>query len=126
MAIHRRADRHLERAAAAVPPRSWRRFAAGYPDVAAAYDALRAACAQAGSLDAATTALVKLAASVGAHASRSVHAHAKKALRCGVPAADLRHVALTALPTIGLPAALDALDWIEESIAEEDERSGGA
>ena len=30
----------------------------------------------------------------------------------------LRHIPILALPTIGLPAALDAMRWIDESIAE--------
>ena len=84
----------------------------------AAYDALREACSGAGPLDPATTALVKLAVSVGRGSERTIHAHAKKALRGGADADALRHIALIALPTIGLPAALDALRWIEDSIRE--------
>ena len=47
-----------------------------------------------------------------------MHAHAKKALRAGADPDALRQVALIALPTIGLPAALDALRWVDESIRE--------
>ena len=36
----------------------------------------------------------------------------------GVDPEALRQIALVALPTIGLPAALDALRWVDESIAE--------
>lgn len=100
------------------PPRSWTRFVAEYPDLAAAYDALSDACREAGPLDLHTVALVKLALSVGGRCQRTVHAHAKKALRAGVAPGALRHVAVLALPTIGLPAALDARGWIEESIEE--------
>jgi 4-carboxymuconolactone decarboxylase len=56
--------------------------------------------------------------SVGRGASRTVHAHAKKALRAGADPQALRQVALIALPTIGLGAALDALRWIDESVRE--------
>ena len=83
-----------------------------------AYDTLSAACRQAGPLDESTVALVKLAVSVGRGAGRTAHAHAKKALRAGVDPEALRQIALVALPTIGLPAALDALRWVDESIAE--------
>ena len=100
------------------PPRSWQRLTREYPGVVAAYDTLSTACRQAGPLDEATVALVKLAVSIGAGAERTVHAHAKKALREGVDAESLRQVALVALPTIGLPAALDALRWLDESVAE--------
>ena len=100
------------------PPRSWRQLEAQYPDVVAAYDALSEVCRQAGPLDQASVALVKLGVSIGSGAQRTVHSHAKKALRAGADLEALRQVALIALPTIGLPAALDALRWIEESIHE--------
>ena len=102
----------------AVPPRSWQRLEAQYPDVVAAYDTLSEVCRRAGPLDSATVALVKLGVSVGSGAERTVHSHAKKALRAGVDPGALRQIALLALPTIGLPAALDALRWIEDSIHE--------
>jgi alkylhydroperoxidase/carboxymuconolactone decarboxylase family protein YurZ len=99
-------------------PRSWTKFADDYPYVVAAYDALSDACRDAGPLDSLAVALVKLAISVGCGSQRTVHAHAKKALRAGADPAALRQVALAAMPTIGLPAALDALRWIDESIQE--------
>ena len=99
-------------------PRSWRQLANEFPEVVAAYDQLSDACCDAGPLDAAAVALVKLAVSVGGRAPRTVHAHAKKALRAGADPAALRQIAIVALPTIGLPAALDALRWIDESIHE--------
>jgi alkylhydroperoxidase/carboxymuconolactone decarboxylase family protein YurZ len=98
--------------------RSWVRFEERYPSVAAAYDELSTACRGAGPLDDQTVALCKLAISVGAAIDRTVHVHAKKALRAGVAPEALRQVALAAMPTIGLPRALDALRWIEESIEE--------
>ena len=103
---------------APAPPRSWQRLTEEYPDVVAAYDTLSQACRQAGSLDEATVALVKLGVSVGRGAERTVHAHAKKSLRAGADPEALRQIALVALPTIGLPAALDALRWVDESIRE--------
>lgn len=103
------------------PPRSWRRFGDRYPSVVAAYDALSEVCREAGPLDAESVALVKLAVSIGRGSQRTVHAHAKKALGRGADPDALRQVALVSLPTIGLPAALDALRWIDESIDETDD-----
>ena len=100
------------------PPRSWQRLANRYPEVVAAYDTLSDACRSAGPLDESVVALVKLAVSVGCGAERTVHAHARKALRAGADPEALRQIALVALPTIGLPAALDALRWVDESIRE--------
>lgn len=99
-------------------PRNWRRLSDQYPEVVAAYDTLSDVCRHAGPLDESMVALVKLAVSVGCGAERTVHAHAKKALRAGVDPAALRQIALVALPTVGLPAALDALRWVDESIRE--------
>jgi 4-carboxymuconolactone decarboxylase len=99
-------------------PRSWQRLSEEYSEVVAAYDVLSDVCRHAGPLDHSTVALVKLAVSVGRGAGRTVHSHAKKALRAGADPQALRQVALIALPTVGLPAALDALRWIEESIQE--------
>ena len=87
----------------------------------AAYDTLSEVCRRAGPLDESTVALVKLAVSIGCGAQRTVHSHAKKALRAGVDPEALRQVALIGLPTIGLPAALDALRWVDESICEEND-----
>jgi alkylhydroperoxidase/carboxymuconolactone decarboxylase family protein YurZ len=102
----------------AAPPRSWQRLARRYPALAEAYDALSGACRASGPLDADEVAVVKLAISVGRGSERTVHAHARKALQHGAHPDALRQVALAALPTIGLPASLDALAWIDESIAE--------
>ena len=99
-------------------PKPWQRVSERYPDVVDAYDTLREACNAAGPLDESTIALVKLAVSIGAAADRTVHMHTKKALRAGAAPDALRQIALVALPTIGLPAALDALRWIDESIQE--------
>lgn len=99
-------------------PRSWARFAGRYPSVAAAYDDLSEVCRHAGPLDELSIALAKLAVSVGASRDRTVHVHAKKALRAGAAPDAVRQIGLIALPTIGLPRTLDALGWIEESIEE--------
>ena len=103
--------------------RRWDRLAADYPDVAAAYEALRKAC-DGGPLAEDLIALVKLAVSVGARADRTMHAHTRKALRQGLRPETLRHVALVALPTIGLPAALEALKRIDQSIVEAADSTG--
>jgi 4-carboxymuconolactone decarboxylase len=100
-------------------PRAWTQLEHDYPQVVAAYNALSEVCRHSGPLDGWMVALVKLAVSIGCRSQRTVHAHAKKALRAGADPWALRQIALTALPTIGLPAALDALRWIDESIREQ-------
>ena len=104
------------------PARGWDRLSASHPDVAAAYRALRKACDR-GPLAKELIALVKLAVSVGAKAERTMHAHTRKALQQGLRPETLRHVALVALPTIGLPATLEALKRISQSIDEATDRA---
>ena len=99
-------------------PARWKKLTEDYPALVEAYDRLSDASRNAGPLDESAIALVKLSVSVGCGSHRTVHAHAKKALRAGAHPESLRQVALIALPTIGLPAALDALQWIDESIEE--------
>ena len=99
-------------------PQSWQQLEATFPEIVAAYNTLSDTCRHAGPLDPATVALVKLAVSVGCGATRTVHSHTKKALRAGLDPEALRQVVLVALPTVGLPAALEALRWVDESIDE--------
>jgi alkylhydroperoxidase/carboxymuconolactone decarboxylase family protein YurZ len=91
------------------------------PDVVTDYETLAERTKAAGPLDAPTVALVKVAVSIGIGSWRSVHAHARKALEAGVTPEALRHAAVAALPTVGLPATLDALRWIDETIREREE-----
>lgn len=111
---------------AASPPRRRQDFSSGAfsrlralsPEVAAAYETLAHRARVASGLGDATVALLKLAVSVGQRSWRGVHVHARKALELGVEPDVLRHVAIVALPTVGLHASLDALRWIEEIIEE--------
>jgi alkylhydroperoxidase/carboxymuconolactone decarboxylase family protein YurZ len=94
------------------------------PEVQEAYERLADACRGAGPLDARDVALVKVALSMGLGSTRSVHAHARKALEAGIPPEALRHLVLVGLPTLGLPATLDAAKWIDETIAERSRPAG--
>lgn len=98
--------------------RAWPELAAGYPDVASAYEALSERVRAAGPLDATAVALVKVSISIGRGSWRSTHAHTRKALEARVDPDALRQVALIALPIAGLAAALDAYRWIDETILE--------
>jgi alkylhydroperoxidase/carboxymuconolactone decarboxylase family protein YurZ len=58
---------------------------------------------------------VKLAIAVGAGREGAVHSHVHRGLDAGLTPAELRHVALLAITTIGWPAAVAALSWIEDA-----------
>jgi alkylhydroperoxidase/carboxymuconolactone decarboxylase family protein YurZ len=90
-----------------------------FPDVWEAYAELGEACAGAGPLDARTRRLVKLALAVAAGSEGATHSHSRRAIEEGVDPESLRHVALLAIPTVGLPRAVAALTWIEDILDEQ-------
>jgi AhpD family alkylhydroperoxidase len=92
------------------------RLAERHPKVWAAYEQLGAAVANEGPLDAKTRRLVKLALSIGKESEGAVHSHARRALTEGITAQELRHVMLLSIPTLGLPAAVKALTWIDDIV----------
>ncbi len=69
----------------------YRDLTRAHPDVVEAYERLRAFCESAGPLDPQAAALIRRAITIGRGSSRSVHAHAGKALEAGAsPNAVLR------------------------------------
>jgi alkylhydroperoxidase/carboxymuconolactone decarboxylase family protein YurZ len=86
------------------------------PAVWEAYNRLGQAAAEAGPLDVKTERLVKLAIAVGAGREGAVHSHVRRGRGAGLTRDELRHVALLAITTIGWPAAVAALSWIEDAM----------
>lgn len=85
-----------------------------YPEVWNAFQSLGEACAEAGPLDHRTRRLVKLALAVGAGSEGAVHSHMRRGLAEGIEPEALKQVAMLAVPTLGLPAGVAALTWIED------------
>ena len=85
-----------------------------YPKVFDAYEDLGEACQQAGPLESKTRALVKLAIAVGARLEGAVHSHARRSLEAGATIDECRHVVMLSLTTIGFPAMMAALSWVED------------
>jgi alkylhydroperoxidase/carboxymuconolactone decarboxylase family protein YurZ len=86
-----------------------------HPAVWEAYNTLGQAAAEAGPLDERTERLVKLAIAVGAGREGAVHSHVHRGLEAGLTRDELQHVALLAITTIGWPAAVAALSWIDDA-----------
>jgi alkylhydroperoxidase/carboxymuconolactone decarboxylase family protein YurZ len=57
---------------------------------------------------------VKLALALGALSEGAVHSHTRRGLADGLSPEELKHVALLAIPTLGLPQAVKGLTWIED------------
>lgn len=89
-------------------------LAALYAPVWSAYERLGAACAEAGPLDPTTRRLVKLALAIGRGSEGAVHSHARRALEEGLSVEEIRHVAVLAIPTLGLPGAVAAFTWVND------------
>lgn len=101
-------------------PKQYQWLMARFPEVVTAYEELGTTVHKAGPLDGRTRALVKLALSIGARLEGGVHSHARKALEAGAEPEDLLHVAIIALPTIGLPSTVAALSWIRDVVEVEE------
>jgi len=61
-----------------------------------------------------TKRLVHLALAIGADSSGAVHSHARRGIAEGIPPAELEHVALLAVTTLGWPQAVRGLTWIAD------------
>lgn len=95
-------------------PNIYQSFRDRYPTVARALDDLGRASETAGPLDLATQRLVKLGIAVGASAEGAVRSNVRKALDQGATTEDIQHVVALAITTIGFPAAIAALGWVDE------------
>lgn len=93
------------------------RFADRHPKVWAAYEQLGEAAAEGGPLDAKTRRLIKLALAIGCSSEGAVHSHVRRAVSEGVKPEEMRHVMLLAITTLGLPATVKAMTWIDDIVA---------
>lgn len=92
-----------------------------HPEVWRAYSALGAAVAAAGPLTSRELRLAKLALAIGGQSEGAVHSHARRARAEGIGEADLRQVALLAIPTLGFPRAAAAVSWLNDEDEVDDE-----
>ncbi len=96
------------------PPIRFQKFGRKYPVIMSAYEALSAATAEAGPLDAKSRELVKLALAIGASREGAVHSHTRRALAGGCTPDEIRHVVLLATTTLGFPTMMAAMTWVED------------
>ena len=90
---------------------------ARHPDVWAGYQALEAATAQAGPLDARTQRLIKLALALGARHEGAVRSHARRAAADGISRDELLQAALLGVTTLGWSHAMTGRAWILAALA---------
>lgn len=104
-----------------LPPSGAGNFARNWPDVWDRYTELGRVTAEAGDLSSRERRLVKLALALGAGSEGAVHSHARQARDEGIAAQDLRQICLLAITTLGFPAAMAGLSWVND-ILEADTR----
>lgn len=95
-------------------PTAAQSIARGHPEVWAAFQQLGAAVGEAGPLDGRTKRLVHLALAIGGATSGAVHSHARRGLDEGLTPAELEHVALLAVTTLGWPQAIRGMTCITD------------
>ena len=88
-----------------------------YPEVFEAYERLGKACRDSGPLAPKEAALAKLAIAVGARLEGAVHSHVRRAIEAGASPDECRHVVLLATTTLGFPAMMAALSWVEDVLS---------
>lgn len=92
-------------------------FRTHYADVWKAFTELGDHCHKAGPLDEKTRRLVKVAMSIGAGLEGGTHSAVRNALASGVKPEEIRHAAVLGITTIGLPATIRALTWINDGLS---------
>ncbi len=97
-----------------LPPSGAGVFAQEFPEVWEAYKTLGKSVGNAGPLDARTRRLIKLALSIGARSEGAVHSHARQAIDEGLPLEELRQIAALAITSLGFPAAMAGMSWIND------------
>jgi alkylhydroperoxidase/carboxymuconolactone decarboxylase family protein YurZ len=95
-------------------PETPARFAEEHPAIWKCFEQLANHCHQAGPLDARNRRLVKLGVALGAGLEGGFHAQVRNALAEGIRPAEIRHAVLLSLTTIGFPATMAALTWVDD------------
>lgn len=95
-------------------PKRFERFLKEFPEIAVAYESLGDAVHKQGPLDERTRALIKIALAAGSKMEGAVHAQIRKALKLKISKAEIRQIALLSIPTIGFPAAMAVMSWMDD------------
>lgn len=95
-------------------PDVYLRFGDRFPDVASALGQLGRSTETAGPLDKRSQRLVKLGIAIGALSEGAVRSNVRKGLDEGVTAEEVHHAVTLAITTVGFPASIAALGWVDE------------
>ena len=99
-------------------PKPYVDFKENFPGLAQAYEQMGEETRQAGPLDQRAMHLVKLGLAIATGSRGGIKSQARQALEDGFSVEEIRHAAMLALPTIGFPASIAALGYINEVAGE--------
>jgi 4-carboxymuconolactone decarboxylase len=97
-------------------PKAVNQFRKRHAEVWEAFNELGERCHKAGPLDEKSRRLVKLALSIGAGLEGATHSAVRNARKAGITPAEIDHVAVLAISTLGLPAATRAMTWVADDL----------
>jgi AhpD family alkylhydroperoxidase len=95
-------------------PKAYEAFKRSYPELWQAYDRLGMVALEAGPLDQKTRELIKLALALGAKLEGAAHSHTRRALAAGASPAEILHVVVLGITTLGFPSTIAAFTWIDD------------
>ena len=92
------------------------KFEEKYPEIWKAFSEFTDKCHDGGPLDEKSRRILKIGIAIGAGLEGGLHSAVRHALAAGISADELRHAAVLSISTIGFPASMRALSWIEDCI----------
>ncbi|MFH1119720.1 MAG: carboxymuconolactone decarboxylase family protein [Bacteroidota bacterium] len=69
-----------------------------------------------------TMCLISLAGAAAIQSEGSVHSHTRRATEAGISADEIRHTILLLTSTIGFPATMAAMSWVNDILPEKKEK----
>lgn len=102
-------------------PQNYVQFRSRYKQLAGAIDALGKAVRDEGPLDEKSAQLIQLAAAASIRSEGAVHSHVRRARDAGASADEIRHAVLLLVSTIGFPAVMAALSWVDDVLEQSEQ-----
>jgi AhpD family alkylhydroperoxidase len=97
-----------------IPVKHYAKMKARHPQLLDAVEALGLTVAKAGPLSDKSRQLVQLAAAAAIRSEGAVHSHTRRAVEAGASEEEIRHTILLLTSTIGFPAIVAAMTWVDD------------
>ena len=97
-------------------PKPYQAFRIDHPSVYAAYEALGAAIANAGPLDAKTRELIKIGMAAANGSETGVESHVHRALDAGATEREIEHTVMLGINVLGFSTMMASLTWARQAI----------